>query len=84
MFKIPPGAIEDPELLDHIDMLIKEILTSQRSNVKQKVCCYTLSKVAVILTTIMHCGAVTTVVKQHQYQIAHISPCQIIGAIRIL
>ncbi|KIJ11477.1 hypothetical protein PAXINDRAFT_15687 [Paxillus involutus ATCC 200175] len=36
MLKIPPGAIEDPELLDHIDMLIKEILTSQRSNVKQK------------------------------------------------
>ncbi|KAF8840216.1 hypothetical protein BDN67DRAFT_981196 [Paxillus ammoniavirescens] len=35
-FKIPAKAIEDPEMLDHIHVLIKEILTSQRSNIKQK------------------------------------------------
>ncbi|KIJ15044.1 hypothetical protein PAXINDRAFT_12305 [Paxillus involutus ATCC 200175] len=36
-FKIPPTTIEDPEMSDHIHMLIKEILTSQCSNIKQKI-----------------------------------------------
>ncbi|KAI6147784.1 hypothetical protein BKA82DRAFT_947693 [Pisolithus tinctorius] len=37
MFKIPVEAIEDPEMSDSISTLMKDILTSQRSNMKQKI-----------------------------------------------
>ncbi|KAG6369831.1 hypothetical protein JVT61DRAFT_13478 [Boletus reticuloceps] len=38
-FKIPEKGIEDPEILDSIATMVRDLLTSQRSNIKQKVCC---------------------------------------------
>ncbi|KAI9566494.1 hypothetical protein HD554DRAFT_2174414 [Boletus coccyginus] len=35
-FKIPEKATQDPEMLDDIATMVKELLTSQRSNIKQK------------------------------------------------
>ena len=37
VFKIPPKALEDPELSDFIDSLMKDVLTKQRSTIKTKV-----------------------------------------------
>lgn len=37
VFKIPEPAMEDPEMSEKIILLIKDLLTSQRSNMKQKV-----------------------------------------------
>lgn len=36
-FKIPERAVQDPEVLDCIVTMVKDLLTSQRSNIKQKV-----------------------------------------------
>ncbi|KAN0076941.1 hypothetical protein V8E55_010796 [Tylopilus felleus] len=37
VFKIPPKALEDPELSDFIDSLMKDVLTKQRSTIKTKI-----------------------------------------------
>ena len=38
LFKIPPKALEDPELSEYIDSLVKDVLTKQWSTIKTKVC----------------------------------------------
>jgi len=38
VFKIPSKALEDPELSEYIDSLVKETLTKQWSQIKIKVC----------------------------------------------
>ncbi|KIJ05450.1 hypothetical protein PAXINDRAFT_141310, partial [Paxillus involutus ATCC 200175] len=37
MFKIPASAIEDPEMSESIDILIKDVLTKQRAMIKNKI-----------------------------------------------
>ena len=38
LFKIPPKVLEDPELSEYIDSLVKDVLTKQQSTIKTKVC----------------------------------------------
>lgn len=38
MFKIPSQALEDPDLTEFIDGLMKDVLMQQRSMIESKVC----------------------------------------------
>ena len=38
MFKIPERTTHDPKMLEYIAMMVKECLTLQWFNIKQKVC----------------------------------------------
>ncbi|KAH7905869.1 hypothetical protein BJ138DRAFT_1094753 [Hygrophoropsis aurantiaca] len=85
VFKIPARAMEDPEMSGFIDKLIKEVLTKQRAQIKQKIANSLKTKMHIsILAKSLTPGGYYEITMAHWARIAFlVGPLRLVFARRI-